>query len=98
MPLLMLVGFQTRCIHVGLAIYTLVAAFIAHAHFGDQAQLVHLVKNMAIVGGSLAFVACGAGLFARSADVVSIGADNLVEVTIANVVGRSRAGRVSELP
>jgi putative oxidoreductase len=61
--LLMLVGFQTRCVALALAIYTLVAAFIAHAHFGDPAQLVHFMKNMAIVGGSLAFVACGAGAY-----------------------------------
>jgi putative oxidoreductase len=61
--LLMLVGFQTRCVALALAIYTLVAAFIAHAHFGDPGQLVHFMKNMAIVGGSLAFVACGAGAY-----------------------------------
>ncbi len=61
--LLILVGFQTRLVALGLAIYTLVAALIAHTHFGDPAQLVHFMKNMAIVGGSLAFVACGAGAY-----------------------------------
>ena len=39
------------------------AALIAHAHFGDGNQMSHFFKNMAIVGGSLAFVAFGAGRY-----------------------------------
>lgn len=61
--LLMLIGYQTRLVALGLAIYVLVAAFIAHAHFGDGNQMSHFFKNMAIVGGSLAFVAFGAGRY-----------------------------------
>ena len=61
--LLMLVGYQTRLVALGLAIYVLVAALIAHAHFGDGNQMSHFFKNMAIVGGSLAFVAFGAGAY-----------------------------------
>ena len=61
--LLMLIGYQTRLVALGLAIYVLVAAFIAHAHFGDGNQMSHFFKNMAIVGGSLAFVAFGAGAY-----------------------------------
>ncbi len=60
---LMLVGFQTRCVALALGIYVFVAALIAHRHIGDPGQLVHFMKNMAIVGGSLAFVACGAGAY-----------------------------------
>jgi putative oxidoreductase len=59
--LLMLFGYQTRCVALALAIYVLVAALIAHVHFGDGNQLSHFMKNMAIVGGSLAFAASGAG-------------------------------------
>jgi putative oxidoreductase len=61
--LLMLIGAQTRLVALGLAIYVLIAAFIAHAHFGDGNQMSHFFKNMAIVGGSLAFVAFGAGAY-----------------------------------
>ena len=61
--LLMLVGYQTRCVALALAIYTLIAALIAHTHWGDANQLTHFFKNMAIVGGSLAFVASGAGAY-----------------------------------
>ena len=50
--LLMLVGYQTRLVALGLAVYVLVAALIAHTNFADGNQLSHFMKNMAIVGGS----------------------------------------------
>jgi putative oxidoreductase len=59
----MLVGYQTRCVALALAIYTLIAALIAHSHWADANQLTHFFKNMAIIGGSLAFVASGAGAY-----------------------------------
>jgi putative oxidoreductase len=65
--LLLLVGYQTRCVALALAIYVVVAALIAHAHFDDPAQLVHFMKNMAITGGALAFVAAGAGAYSLDA-------------------------------
>jgi putative oxidoreductase len=61
--LLMLFGYQTRFVALGRGIYVLVAGLIAHMHFGDGDQLTHFMKNMSIVGGSLAFVACGAGAY-----------------------------------
>jgi putative oxidoreductase len=61
--LLMLVGYQTRPVALALAVYTLVAAFIAHTNFADANQLTHFMKNMAIVGGSLAFFVSGAGAY-----------------------------------
>src|SRR5580693_4811680 len=61
--ILMLVGYQTRLVALALAIYTLVAALIAHTNFADANQLTHFMKNMAIVGGSLAFFVSGAGAY-----------------------------------
>jgi putative oxidoreductase len=61
--LLILVGYQTRLVALLLGIYVLIAALIAHRHFGDGNQLSHFMKNMAIVGGSLAFVAFGGGAY-----------------------------------
>jgi putative oxidoreductase len=61
--LLMLVGYQTRPVALGLAVYVLVAGLIAHTNFADPNQMSHFMKNMAIVGGSLAFVAFGAGAY-----------------------------------
>jgi putative oxidoreductase len=60
---LMLVGYQTRLVSLGLAIYVLVSAFIAHFQFGDMNQFQHFWKNIAIVGGSLAFAAFGGGAY-----------------------------------
>jgi putative oxidoreductase len=65
--LMILVGYQTRLVALALAVYVFVAALIAHSHVSDPAQLVHFMKNMAIVGGSLALVACGAGRYSVDA-------------------------------
>lgn len=61
--LLMLIGYQTRLVALGLGIYVIVAALIAHMHFADANQLAHFMKDMAIAGGSFAFVASGAGRY-----------------------------------
>jgi putative oxidoreductase len=61
--LLMLIGYQTRLVALGLGVYVLIAALIAHTNFADGNQMSHFMKNMAIVGGSLAFVAFGAGAY-----------------------------------
>ena len=65
--LLVLVGYQARLVSLGLAIYVLVSALIGHSQLGDQNQFMHFMKNMAIVGGSLAFVALGAGAYSLDA-------------------------------
>ncbi|BAR60288.1 hypothetical protein NK6_7137 [Bradyrhizobium diazoefficiens] len=65
--LLILVGYETRLVALGLAIYTLVSAFIGHFQLSDFNQFQHFMKNMAIVGGSLAFVAFGAGSYSLDA-------------------------------
>src|SRR5215469_2922050 len=65
--LLILLGYQTRLVALGLAIYVLITAFIGHFEFGDPNQFQHFMKNMAITGGSLAFVAFGAGAYSLDA-------------------------------
>lgn len=59
--LLLVVGYQTRAVALLLGVYTLVAAFVGHSQFSDPNQFQHFMKNIALVGGSLAFVACGGG-------------------------------------
>ena len=61
--LLMLVGYQTRLVALALGVFTLTTALIGHSHLGDPNQFQHFWKNIALVGGSLAFVACGAGAY-----------------------------------
>jgi len=47
----MLIGYQTRLVALGLAIYVLVAAFIAHAHFWRrQPDFTFLQKHAATNG------------------------------------------------
>ncbi|NYG44828.1 putative oxidoreductase [Bradyrhizobium sp. IAR9] len=65
--LLLLVGYQTRPVALGLAIYILASAFIGHSQLGDFNQFQHFMKNMAIVGGLLAFTAFGAGAYSVDA-------------------------------
>jgi len=48
--LLMLVGYQTRLVALGLALYVLASAFIGHSQLGDPNQFMHFMKKMAIVG------------------------------------------------
>lgn len=64
----LLLGWGTRWAALILAFFTLVASFFFHAYWGlpaDQAMMQQLLfnKNVAVVGGLLAFAAFGAGAF-----------------------------------
>jgi len=59
--LMILVGWQTRLVAIGLAAFTLVAGAIFHGNIADQNNLQHVLKNIAIAGGFLALAAHGAG-------------------------------------
>jgi len=58
---LLIVGFQVRIVAAVLAVFTLVTALFFHNNFGDQNQMIHFLKNVAILGGLLQVVAFGAG-------------------------------------
>lgn len=62
----LLIGWMTRPAALALAFFTLVASFFFHAYWSlpaDQATMQQLLfnKNIAVVGGLLAFAAFGAG-------------------------------------
>ena len=61
--ILLIVGFQTRIAAYGLAVFTLLAAILFHNNFADQNQMIHFLKNFAIVGGLLYVRVLGAGKF-----------------------------------
>jgi putative oxidoreductase len=65
--LAVLFGFLTRWAALGLAVYTLIAAALFHAHFADQNQMIHFMKNVTIAGGFLVLAAHGAGAFSIDA-------------------------------
>jgi putative oxidoreductase len=64
---LILVGYQTRCVALAVAVFVVVAALIAHMNFADGNQLNHFMKNLAIAGGCLALFVSGAGAFSVDA-------------------------------
>jgi putative oxidoreductase len=57
-------GFMTRWAAQALAVFTLLSAFIFHFDFGDQAQSIQFMKNLAIAGGLLALSVSGQGAWA----------------------------------
>ena len=59
--ILFLLGVQTRVIAGVLAVFTVATALLAHTGFGDIAQQIQFMKNLAIAGGFLAFVVVGGG-------------------------------------
>ncbi|WP_448253286.1 DoxX family protein [Ottowia oryzae] len=70
--LMLLVGFQTRWAALVLALFTLAASIFFHNYWAvpvDQAMVQRLLfnKNVAVVGGLLAFAAFGAGAFSLDA-------------------------------
>ena len=60
-------GAFTRWAALLLAGFSVVSAILFHAHFGDQNQFVHFMKNIAMAGGFLALAANGAGAFSIDA-------------------------------
>lgn len=65
--LLLVLGYYTRLAAVALATFTAAAAFGFHANFADQNQMIHFMKNVAIVGGLLQVAAYGASRFSFDA-------------------------------
>ena len=62
--LALILGWQTRLVAAAIAGFTVIAAFLFHADFSDQMQSIMFMKNIAIAGGLLAFVAMGPGALA----------------------------------
>ena len=65
--LAVLAGLFTRWVALALAAFSLVSAFLFHAHFSEQAQAVNFWKNVAMTGGFLMLAAHGAGAFSLDA-------------------------------
>jgi putative oxidoreductase len=59
--ILLIVGYQTRLTGIILALWCIATAMVAHRNFGNQDQMIHFLKNVAIAGGFLQLAAFGAG-------------------------------------
>jgi putative oxidoreductase len=59
--LLLIVGYRARVVAVGLALFSIATAAAFHAHFADQNQMIHFLKNVMMAGGLLQVAAFGAG-------------------------------------
>lgn len=60
---LLIVGYRTRLVAAVLAVFSIATGLIFHHALGDQNQLFHFLKNLAMAGGLLQVVAYGAGAF-----------------------------------
>ena len=60
---LLIAGFRTRLVAAGMAVFALATALAFHKNFADQNQMIHFMKNIAIMGGLLQVVAFGGGRF-----------------------------------
>lgn len=62
--LAVIVGYKARLAAFILAVFCLVSAFIFHANFADQMQLILFMKNIGLAGGLFLLVSNGAGVYA----------------------------------
>jgi len=56
-------GYKTRWVAGVLAAFSIATGLAFHGAIGDQNQLIHLLKNIAMAGGLLQVVAFGAGAY-----------------------------------
>ena len=59
--LMIAAGFFTRITALALGGFTLLAAVLFHANFGDQIQMIMFMKNLSIAGGFLLLAVFGPG-------------------------------------
>lgn len=59
--LLLIIGWQTRVVAWGMAIFTLLTALIGHKFWVDPSQALQFEKNLAIMGGFIMLAVAGPG-------------------------------------
>jgi putative oxidoreductase len=57
----LVLGYRTKLVAALLALFSVATALVFHSAFGDQNQLIHFFKNIAMAGGLLQVAAFGAG-------------------------------------
>jgi putative oxidoreductase len=69
--ILLLVGYRTKVVAAVLAAFCVVTALVFHHSFGDQNQMIHFMKNLAITGGLLQLAAFGPSRIALDSRVAA---------------------------
>jgi putative oxidoreductase len=64
---LFLPGFQTRLAAAALALYSVATSLLFHHDLGDQNEMLHFLKDLAIAGGFLQVAAFGGGALSLDA-------------------------------
>jgi putative oxidoreductase len=65
--LALIAGFLTRWAALALAAFCVASALLFHLEFGNQAQMINFMKNLAMAGGLLMLYVHGAGGFSVDA-------------------------------
>lgn len=63
----LILGYRTRLVAAGLALFSIATALAFHNELADQSQFIHFFKNIAMAGGLLQVAAFGAGRFSLDA-------------------------------
>ncbi len=65
--LMVLFGYKTKLAALTIALFLIPVTAYFHTNFADQVNLAMFWKNLAIIGGMLAFAASGAGKYSLDA-------------------------------
>ena len=60
-PLLLIVGYKTKWVASGMALFTFTVAIIFHTDFSEGMQMMLFLKDIAIAGGFMLIVVYGSG-------------------------------------
>jgi putative oxidoreductase len=63
----LMLGYRTRLVGFGLALFTFITGLIFHRNFADPNELINFIKNVAIAGGLLQLTAFGGGAWSLDA-------------------------------
>ncbi|BDX05832.1 DoxX family protein [Planctobacterium marinum] len=65
--LALILGFQTRLVALGLAVFSIASALVFHNNIADQAEFLNFFKNLSMAGGFLVLSINGAKKFSLDA-------------------------------
>ena len=60
-PLLLIVGYKTKWVASGMALFTFTVAIIFHTDFSEGMQMILFLKDIAIAGGFMIIIFYGPG-------------------------------------